>query len=173
MINPAQITSSDLNKALHDLEDHYIDEIEDILISTLMEKKSVQLHGDIDEVLEFAGRTNYKLLLRRPHKNVWSVSFKDFRESVRKVLRRGPEKVLDRENNSGSKKENLDLPTHLLLHVIPENEYQSRSFVGNKVVHSKWGIGEILSISESGNVKVEFNGRHVVLKPNFIELQTD
>ncbi len=171
MIEPAKLTSCDLNQAIEDLENRYIGEIENLLISTLMEQKSVHLHGDVDEVLEFAGRTNYKILLRRPNKNVWSVSFKDFRESVRKVLRTGPEKILD-EENSGSKNDDLDLPTHLLLHVLPEDEYENRSFVGNRVLHSKWGTGEILGILESGNVRVKFDGKQVMLKPDFVKLDT-
>ncbi len=173
MIEPNKFSSADLNQALHELEDRYIDELEDMLISQLMDQKSVQLYGETDEVLEFAGRTNYKIRLRRPNKNVWSISFKDFRESIRKVLRTGPSKILDENDSTAvAKEENIDYPTTLLLHVLPNDEYKNRSFVGNRVIHPTWGDGRIVSILDSGNVEVEFPDRKVVLKPNFIKLIT-
>lgn len=173
MIEPSKITSSDLNQALHELEDLYIDELENMLMSQLMDQKSVHLYGKTDEILEFAGRTNYKIRLRIPNKNVWSISFKDFRESIRKVLRTGPSKILDGNGSTTpTREENLDYPTNLLLHVLPNDEYKNRSFVGNKVNHPTWGVGKIVSISDSGNVEVEFTNRKVILKPNFIKLVT-
>ncbi len=171
MIEPTKIKFSDLRQALQELEAQFVNELEDMLISQLMEKKSVQLYGQKDEVLEFAGKTNYKIRLRRPQKNVWSVSFKDFRESIRKVLRNGTSRLVS-EGTPLAKRNKLDLPTSLLLNVLPAQEYENRSFIGNKVTHPMWGEGNIVSISDSGNVEVQFTERIVTLKPNFIKLET-
>jgi len=174
MIEENKFSTADFNKALLELEDHYINELENMLISKLMEQKSVQLEGLSDEVIEFAGRTNYKIRLRRPNKNVWSIPFRDFRESIRKVLRIGTSGLL-KDNNVSSvpKKEKIDYPIVLLLNVLPEKEYKTRSFVGNPVVHPTLGDGKVMRISESGNVEVQFKDRTVRLKSSFIKLKTN
>ena len=174
MIEETKFKSVVFNQALLELEDTYVNELEDMLISTLMEQKTVQLQGNIDEVIEFAGRTNYKIRLRRPNKNVWSIPFRDFRESIRKVLRIGTSGLLDNgSQDTILKKEKIDFPTALLLNVLPEKEYKKRSFVGNPVVHPTYGDGRVIRISDSGNVEVQFKDRMVRLKPNFIKLKTN
>jgi len=75
--------------------------------------------------------------------------------------------------NTLPKKEKIDLPTTLLLNVLPELEYKNRSFVGNPVVHPTYGEGKVIRISDSGNVEVQFKERLVRLKPNFIKLKTN
>jgi len=174
MIEETKFTTADFNKALLELEYHYINELENLLISKLMEQKSVQLEGLADEVIEFAGRTNYKIRLRRPNKNVWSIPFRDFRESIRKVLRFGTSGLLkDNETEPIPKKIKIEYPIALLLNVLPEKEYKTRSFVGNPVIHPTLGDGKVIRISESGNVEVQFKDRTVRLKPNFIKLKTN
>ena len=174
MIEETKIKSVVFNQALLELEDAYINELEDMLISKLMEQKSVQLHGNFDEVIEFAGKTNYKIRLRRPNKNVWSIPFREFRESIRKVLRIGTSGLLNNgSQNAVLKKAKIDFPTTLLLNVLPEQEYKNRSFVGNPVVHPTYGEGSVMRISDSGNVEVQFKERIVRLKPNFIKLKTN
>lgn len=172
MIDPGKIKSSELNIALQDLEESSVIELENMLISELIAKKCIRLHGRFEEVLEFAGRTNYKIRLRQPNKTVWSISFKDCRESIRKVLRLGTTTIFGEEQNSrAEKKDQLDHHTTLLLNVLPEQEYEIRSFIGNLVVHPNWGIGKLVRINENGNIEVEFKDRTVRLKPDFIKLK--
>jgi len=174
MIEETKIKSVIFNQALLELEDTYINELEDMLISKLMEQKTIRLHGNFDEVIEFAGRTNYKIRLRRPNKNVWSIPFREFRESIRKVLRIGTSGLYNNgSQNALLKKEKIDFPTALLLNILPEKEYKNRSFVGNPVIHPTYGDGEVIRISDSGNVEVQFKDRMVHLKPNFIKLKTN
>ncbi|MFZ0389385.1 MAG: hypothetical protein WAN36_02915, partial [Calditrichia bacterium] len=120
--------------------------------------------------LEYAGKTNFKIRFKRPNKNVWSVPFQDFRESIRHVLREGRLNAVEAEEDH--QKETMDLPTLLLLHVLPDEEFARRSFVGNKVDHPTMGEGRIVRITASGNVVVEFLERQVKLKPGFIKLKT-
>jgi hypothetical protein len=174
MIEETKFKSVEFNQALLELEDAYINELEDMLISKLMEQKTIQLQGNYDEVIEFAGKTNYKIRLRIPNKNVWSIPFREFRESIRKVLRIGTSGLMDNSNQSALlKKVRIDFPTALLLNVLPEKEYKNRSFVGNPVVHPTYGDGCVIRISDSGNVEVQFKDRMVRLKPNFIKLKTN
>jgi hypothetical protein len=172
MIEPCKLKSSDLNVALQDLEESSIIELENMLLTELLDKKSIRLHGRFEEVLEFAGRTNYKIRLRQPNKTVWSISFKDCRESIRKVLRLGTTTIFSEEQISrNDRKDQLDHHTTLLLNILPEKEYAIRSFIGNQVVHPNWGIGELTRINENGNIEVQFKDRTVRLKPNFIKLK--
>ena len=172
MIDTGKLKSADLNIALQDLEESSIVELENMLITKLIEKKCIHLHGRFEEVLEFAGRTNYKIRVRQPNKNVWSISFKDCRESIRKVLRLGTTIIFgDKQESFVNKKDQLDDQTSLLLNILPEQEYQIRSFVGNLVEHPSWGIGKLVCINENGNIQVEFKDRIVRLKPNFVKLK--
>jgi hypothetical protein len=162
---------STLDQAIFNLEELYINELEDMLYSRLIEDKRIELNGNVKETIEFAGKTNYKIRLRRPNKNVWAIPFKDFREAIRVVLRIGTHKLKVKENLGYSPSHEIKYATSLLLNILPEKEYQQRSFVGKRVVHPKWGEGKILSISESGNADVQFRDRVVRLKPNFIKLK--
>lgn len=171
MIESTKIKASNFDQALVDLEDHFIDEIESMLLSRLIEQKSIHLNGVENETIEFAGKTNYKILLRRPNKNVWSIPFKEFRDSIRKVLRVGTDSLTVHEDQKSAVGKDIKFETSLLLNVLPEKEYEVRSFVGNKVMHPHWGEGKIIYISETGNVEVQFKDRVVRLKPNFIKLK--
>lgn len=167
MIDPAKLKTSNLQHSLQELEESYITELENMVITELMEKKRIQLYGRFKEIVEYLGRTNYKIILRRPNKEIWSVSFKNFREAIRKVLRTGTASVF----SSNEKEELLDIKMAMLLHILPENEYQSRSFIGNTVVHPNWGTGKLVCINENGNAQVEFKDQLVKLKPDFVELK--
>ena len=72
--------------------------------------------------------------------------------------------------NKKSEEQELVLPW--LLHILPEEEYYHRSFVGNKVVHPILGEGEVKEITDNGNVKVKFSERVAMLKPSFVKLKT-
>jgi hypothetical protein len=173
MIKPSKLKSEDFCQTLSEMEDRYIEELEEMLISKLISEKSVHLAGKHEETLEFAGRTNYKIRLRVPNKNVWSISFRDFRESIRKVLRKGIVSESEfEEDKSRATEKLLDQLTTLLLHILPEEEYKERSFIGNKVTHPTLGSGKVISISDSGNVEVEFRDKVAKIKPNYIQLKT-
>ena len=171
MIETSKEKLSTLDQAMFNLEELYINELEDMLFSRLIENERIQLAGNASEIIEFAGKTNYKIRLRRPNKNVWAIPFKDFRESIRMVLRAGTDKLKVKENNTSSPSAEMKFATSLLLNILPEKEYETRSFVGKRVVHPKWGEGKILTISDSGNVDVQFKERVARLKPNFIKLK--
>lgn len=172
MIKPTHFTSCDFKNTFEALEEHFLDELEGLLVSKLMEQKSITLPNAENEVVEFAGRTNYKIRLKRPNKSVWSVSFQEFRESIRTVLRNGGLDPLQVNGEKPAKKRNMELPTLILLHILPDEEYKSRSFVGNQVEHQTMGEGEVLGITNKGNVEVKFDDRKVMLKPRFVKLKS-
>lgn len=167
MIDPAKLTSSNLQHSIQELEESYVTELENLVLMALKEKKRIQLHGRFQEILEYLGQTNYKISLRRPNKEIWSVTFKDFREAIRKVLRTGTTSVF----SSNDKTEPMDIKMAMLLHILPEHEYEIRSFIGNTVIHPNWGMGTLFCIHENGNVQVKFKDQIVKLKPNFVELK--
>lgn len=173
VIEPQKLKSPEFNQTFQELEEYYVDELENMLLAELVEKKSLKLATHQDEVIEFAGKTNYKIRVRRPHKNVWSIPLKDFRKSIRRVLRQGALDPLNEKRLESTKFERVsDLPTKILLHILPDEEYKQRSFVGNTVVHPTLGSGKVIAISESGNVEIEFENRVAKLKPDFVRLKT-
>jgi len=169
MIEPTRFTSPDFNQVFGEVEATFVDELEKLVISRLIENKTVKLPGAEDEVLEYAGRTNFKIRIKRPHKNVWSIPYKSLREAIRSVLRRG--KLLPVVEKANKRSEERELALPWLLHILPEEEYYRRSFVGNKVVHPSLGEGEVEEITDTGNVKVKFSDRVAMLKPSFVKLK--
>jgi hypothetical protein len=174
LIEPEKLKSPDFQKTFHELEEYYIDELESMLLNLLIEKRCLKIKGDHEETIEFAGRTNYKIRVRRPHKNVWSIPLKDFRESIRKVLRQGMLDPINPKKLESTRFERpSELPTNMVLHILSDEEYERRSFVGNPVVHATLGLGKVVAISESGNVDVKFRDRVATLKPNYVRLKTN
>ncbi len=169
MIDPTKFKSPKFSDVFEELENLFLDELENLLINQLIEQKEIRLHDFMDETLEFAGRTNFKLTLKRPNKNVWSVSLKTLRDALRHILREG--KVPTLEDKSLELNEHDRLPIIMLVHCIPEEEYRARSFVGNIVKHEVLGEGRILRIGKSGNVEVQFRDRMAKLKPDFVRLK--
>ncbi len=170
MIEPTRFTSSDFHRIFEEVESEFVDELEKLVISKLIEIRTVQMPGAESEVLEYAGRTNFKIRVKRPHKNVWSIPYKSLREAIRRVLRKGELLTVVEKANKRSEEQDLALPW--LLHILPEEEYYRRSFVGNKVVHPSLGEGEVEEITDTGNVKVKFRDRVAMLKPSFVKLKT-
>lgn len=174
MIEPEKLRSPDFQQTFHELEEHYIDELENMLLTRLIEKRCLKIKGDHEETIEFAGRTNYKIRVRRPHKNVWSIPLKDFRESIRKVLRKGMLDPINPKKLESTRFERpSELPANMVLHILSDDEYEQRSFVGNTVVHATLGLGKVVAISDSGNVEVKFRDRVATLKPNYVRLKTN
>lgn len=172
MIEPEKLKSSEFQETFQELEEHYIDELENKLLNLLIEKRCLKVQGDHEETIEFAGKTNYKIRVRRPHKNVWSISLKDFRESIRKVLRQGMLDPINPKKLESTKFERPgELPTNMVLHILSDEEYASRSFVGNAVEHPTLGLGKVMAISDSGNVEVKFRDRIATLKPGYVRLK--
>ncbi|MFN2126714.1 MAG: hypothetical protein ACK2TU_02545, partial [Anaerolineales bacterium] len=64
-----------------------------------------------------------------------------------------------------------ELPTNMVLHILSDEEYASRSFVGNAVEHPTLGLGKVMAISDSGNVEVKFRDRVATLKPGYVRLK--
>ena len=144
MIDTSDLKTADFEITFRELEENYIDELEKMLISELVEKKSLLLPGTKEEVLEFIGKTNFKIHLKRPNKNVWSVSSRNFRESIRKVLRKGKLSPLNEKlTEHADKIEHFDLPIFMLLHVLPNKEYQNRKKL---ITRGKTKLLHILSI---------------------------
>lgn len=172
MIEPLKFESPDFSEVFETFENMYVEELTTMMIDKLFEEKTLSIPGIENEILEFAGRTNYKIRLKRPNKNVWSIPLQDIRDSIKKVLREG--KLLPVEGKptaADEKNKNHNLPLNWLLHILPEDEYRKRSFVGNIVQHPTLGEGEMLRITDSGNVEVKFAARTAMLKPNFIQLK--
>jgi hypothetical protein len=172
MINLTKLENTNFNEVFTNLETVYVNELENMLVSNLIENRKVEVSGTESDSLEFLSKTNFKLRLKRPNKNVWSISLQALKNSIKKVLRLGMLVPLDEKKQiTKAKTEILDLPVLLLLHTIPDKEYESRSFVGNRVIHPKLGEGIVHKISDSGNVEIQFREKTVLLKPNFIKLK--
>lgn len=172
MIEPSKFRFTDFNTNLHELEIQFVEEIENLIVSRLFDEGKLEISEN--EIIEFSGRTNYKIRLKRPHKNVWSVPIHVLKENIRKVLRNGGAiegKIVnldDRKVNDS----NIELPIKILLQSVPEDEYKNRTFVGNHVTHKIYGEGIIQRITENENIEVAFKDREVLLKPDFCALIT-
>ena len=174
MIDTNMFTSPEFQENFQRLEIRFVEELEHTIIAHLMEQRSIALPDLPEEVIEFAGKTNFKIRIKRPNKNVWSVPLQEFRHAIRQVLREGKLPSLEEVQKAPrNHHEETIKATLLLLHILPEEEFYKRSFVGNKVVHITLGEGEIVQITETGNVVVDFSNRRVKLKPAFIQLKTE
>ncbi len=174
MIEPSKFTAPDFLQNFHDLELQYINEIEEMITSQLFNTGHLVFGEESSDILEFSGKTNYKIRIKRPHKNVWSIPIQLLKESIRNVLRSGklPEDKISKIEKKKVTKTNYDLPIQLLLQSVPQNEFLARTFVGNYVTHKVYGEGIIKRITENENVEVEFKDKEVLLKPNFCMLKT-
>lgn len=172
MISPSKLEDTNFSQVFGVLEAAYVSEIENMLVANLIENKTVEIPGTDKDSLEFLAKTNFKLRLKRPHKNVWSVSLQSLKDSIRKVLREGKlEPVSEKSTSNSVKTRGFELPVFLLLHTVPNEEFLNRSFVGNKVTHPQLGEGEVIRISDSGNVEIQFPEKTILLKPGFIQLK--
>lgn len=171
MVEASKLKGADLRQNFGELEVKFVDEIEDIISSQLFQKGFLNPNHGRTENLEFFGRTNFKIRLKLPNKNVWSVPIQLLKRSIQMVLRNGG----DIESLSlADKKGNLsgyEIPIKLLLKSIPLEEFIKRTFVGNAVCHDVYGEGEIQGINETGNVEVKFKDRQILLKPEFCKLK--
>lgn len=171
MIETSKLKGVDFHQNFEELEERFVDEIENIISSQLFEKGCINSEPNENGDVEFFGRTNFKIQLKQPNKNVWSVPIQLLKRSIKKVLRNGgdletltlPEK---KSNRSG-----YEVPIKILLQSIPEDEFKKRTFVGNAVNHSVYGEGVIKNINDTGNIEVEFNDREILLKPEFCKLK--
>ncbi|MFQ5584535.1 MAG: hypothetical protein ACE5GL_08895, partial [Calditrichia bacterium] len=112
MIEPSKFKDPDLLQNLHELEMRYIDEIEEMIISRLFSVGQLSFGEADDEILEFSGKTNYKIQLKRPNKNVWSIPIQLLKEAIRKVLRTGelPEAKIGKLEDRKLINSNYDIP---------------------------------------------------------------
>jgi len=173
MIETSKLPSTDFEQNFEELEEQYVNEIEGIISAQLFEKGHLARDHEEADDLEFFGRTNYKIRLKQPNKNVWSVPIQLLKKSIQKVLRNGGN-IEEGVTTSSTKKKsetNYEMPIKLLLKSIPEEEFQKRTFVGNSVDHEVYGEGVINGINDTGNVEVKFQERKVLLKPEFCKLK--
>jgi hypothetical protein len=171
MIETSNLVGVDFQENFEELEDRFVDEIENIISSQLFEKGCINSSQNANDHLEFFGRTNFKIRLKQPNKNVWSIPIQLLKKSIKQVLRNGG----DIETLSLHEKKNdrmgYELPIKLLLKSVPEEEIRKRTFVGNIVAHSIYGDGIIKAINGTGNIEVKFKDREVLLKPEFCKLK--
>ena len=171
MIETSKLKGVVFHENFEELEDRFVDEIEDIISSQLFEKGRINCEQMENGVVEFFGRTNFKIQLKQPNKNVWSVPIQLLKRSIKKVLRNGGNleslTVPEKKNNQSG----YELPIKLLLQSIPKDEFRKRTFVGNTVDHSIYGEGVIKNINDTGNIEVEFKDREVLMKPEFCKLK--
>lgn len=172
MIEASKLKGVEFHENFEEVEAQYIDEIENIISSQLFEKGHLRFEEEED--LEFFGRTNFKIRLKQPNKNVWSVPIQLLKKSIGSVLRNGGNIEAGIAFISEGRKQASDyeLPIKLLLKSIPKEEFEKRTFVGNPVDHEIYGGGVIMGINETGNVEVKFEDREVLLKPEFCKLKT-
>lgn len=172
MIETSKLPSTDFEKNFEELEGQYINEIEGMISAQLFEKGHLPVNQEEVDEVEFFGRTNFKIRLKQPNKNVWSIPIQLLKKSIQKVLRNGGN-IEEGVTIASTKKSeaNYEMPIKLLLKSIPEEEFQKRTFVGNTVDHEVYGEGVIKSINDTGNVEVKFQERQVLLKPEFCKLR--
>lgn len=173
MIETSKLPSTDFEKNFEELEGQYINEIEGIISAQLFEKGHLSGDHEDAEDVQFFGRTNYKIRLKQPNKNVWSIPIQLLKKSIQKVLRNGGniEEGVFTASKKKKSEANYEMPIKLLLKSIPEEEFQKRTFVGNTIDHEVYGEGVITSINDTGNVEVQFQEREVLLKPEFCKLK--
>jgi len=154
------------------LEDELVAELENLIYNRLVKDRFIRLNDQADNEIEFLQRTTYKIMVRRPNKHVWSVPLPELRNAIRKAIRKG--RPWDDQGNLTievpSKPQYLPKAIAALLQAIPEEEYQRRSLVGNRVVHNVYGEGVIQSITDTGNVEIVFKDKVALLKPRFFRL---
>lgn len=172
MIETSKLKGADFRQNFEELEGQYVNEIENIISSNLFEKGHLPINQGKSDKVEFFGRTNYKIRLKQPNKNVWSVPIQLLKKSIQSVLRKGGNidaglvSLGEKKNTS-----NYELPIKLLLKSVPREEFNKRTFVGNAVDHDVYGEGVITAINDTGNVEVKFKDREVLLKPEFCKLK--
>lgn len=173
MVDPGKLKGMDFAEHFESLETAFVGELENMIFAQLLQHGKVSVGDTEDDVLEFSGRTNFKIRVKRPRKNVWSIPVQLLKDSIRKVLREGRMFTENNEPTSGKRKKpsNLDLPIKLLLQSIPREEFFKRSFVGNSVEHEVYGEGVIKRITDTGNVEIVFGDRVALLKPGFFKLK--
>jgi len=172
MIEPTRFESSNFETVFDVFESAFVEELEEMMVNKLFEQKALEIPGTDHEILEFAGRTNYKIRLKRPNKNVWSVPLKSIRASIKKVLREGQIDSAEKKNRGrGVLNPEHALPVSWLMRTLPEEEFDARSFIGNVVEHPTLGEGKVCRISDNGNVEVKFKRRSVMMKPGFVRLK--
>ncbi len=154
------------------LEDSLVSELEQMIYARLMSERTIQLNHEPNNEIEFLQRTTYKVMIRRPNKHVWSVPIPELRNAIRQVIRKG--RLFTQEGKLAiqvpAKPAYLPEAIKALLCIIPEEEYLSRSMVGNKVYHQVYGEGVIRSITNTGNVEIAFKEKVTLLKPQFFRL---
>ncbi|GAB4340766.1 MAG: hypothetical protein Kow0037_26830 [Calditrichia bacterium] len=171
MIDPQTLPSDNFEEFYPKLETGFIDELETLALNRLYRERIFTLPGAENEKVEFVSKSNYKIRIKRPNKNLWSVPLQDFRKCIKIALREGtidPSIPFGEENAPPPEEE---LPLMSLLHVLPEEEYLRRSLVGNLIEHQTLGDGKIIRILESGNLEIEFKDQTLVLKPSFVKLK--
>lgn len=171
MIDPQLLQSDNFEEIYPRLESGFVDELENLALNRLYRERFFELPGPTHEKVEFVSKSNYKIRIKRPNKNLWSVPLQDFRKCIKVALREGtisPDIPFGDENAPPAEEE---LPLMSLLHVLPEEEYLKRSLVGNAVEHKTLGEGKIVRILESGNLEVQFKDQTLVLKPSFVKLK--
>ncbi len=176
MIDPSKLEDFDFSKDYEALEEQLVIEIENIIIAQLIENGRVTAEPPSENTLEFAGKTNFKLRVKRRNKNVWSIPTDQLRNAIRTVLREG--KIWQDDEGyyittKSGKPAPLDRPMKLILASIPQEEYERRSFVGLPVEHDVYGEGFIRRITDTGNVEIQFNDRVSLLKPGFFRLKIE
>lgn len=173
MIESSVLEQLNFAENYSELEEQFVSELENMILSQLIENGRVTSQAKGEDVIEFAGRTNFKIRVKRPNKNVWSIPIQLLKEAIRKVLREG--KLLTTGGSYAvsktGKPSHLETPLKLLLASVPEEEYRKRSLVGNLVTHEVYGEGIIRRITNTGNVEIEFENKVALLKPGFFELK--
>ena len=96
------------------------------------------------------------------------------KDAIRKVLREGFLRAEDGKIHHQfiCKPASVEAALHLLLRIVPEEEYHRRSIVGNRVHHKIYGEGVIKRVTSTGNVEVEFADKCVKLKPDYFQIVT-
>jgi hypothetical protein len=171
MIETSKLNGVDFHENFEALEDQFVDEIENIISSQLFEKGCINSEKNENGEVEFFGRTNFKIRLKQPNKNVWSVPIQLLKRSIKKVLRNGGNLESLTVPEKKSARSGYEVPIGMLLKSIPDDEFKKRTFVGNTIDHSVYGEGVIKGINDTGNIEVEFKDREILLKPEFCKLK--
>lgn len=128
-----------------------------------------------DEFLELRNinypATRINVYRRFSNLEKWDVSFSELRKAIKLTLRNG--KILGSAdyNKMTGTSNFVGTPLHILIALIPEEEYKKNTLVGKLLKHPKFGFVKVMSLDfnkESINIETENNLKSI--KMDFWEI---
>ena len=121
-----------------------------------------ELNPKEDEFLELIN-INYSseyinVYCRFENPEKWAITFLELRNAIKLTIRHGQIMGAGNYNKMTGTSNFVGTPLHILIALIPEDEYKKKSLVGKLLKHSKFGLVEVDSLDLKDdfiNIKVE------------------